>query len=212
MSFGRTQIDAGANFIRAQGPGDSVLDQTQQYNITTAGAGTLPAAALSGGLIERTGPGAGYIDTLDTADNLMAANPNLSIGDSWEFTYRNTVAFAATIAVAEGAELFGSFTGVALSTARRFLITVLSTARRVGFTASTVNATPTISGLTQAQAQQLQPGMGVSGTGITGGTTVTAVNSVAGTVTLSANATATGSNALTFFPRYNIRGLSQASL
>ena len=212
MSLGRIQFDSGANNVRQQGPGDTLMDQTTFFPITTAGAGTLTAAAISAGVVERTGPGAGYIDTLDTAANLFAALPALSAGDTFEFWYRNTVAFAATIAIAEGAELVGSFTGVAASLVRRFQIAVFATAARQTFLANTTNATATVTGLTQAQAQLLQPGMGISGTGITGGTTVLAVNSVTGSVTLSANATATGSAALLFFPRYGIRGISSTTL
>jgi hypothetical protein len=67
--YNRAQIDRGGNYVSQQGPGDSVLDQTQVFPITTVGAGTLTAAALLAGIIERTGPVAGYNDTLETADN-----------------------------------------------------------------------------------------------------------------------------------------------
>lgn len=212
MSFNRAQVDFGGGYVRAQGPGDSILDQTQLAAITTAGAGTLTAAAMNSGIVERTGPGANFNDTLDTADNLMAVMGSPSPGDSFEFTYRNTVAFIATLVVAEGAELAGANTAVAASNVRRYLVTVLASARRQQFTGNTTNASPTITGLTQSQVSLLQPGMGVSGTGIPAATTVLAVNSVTGTVTLSANATATGTPALSFFPRYNVRGISSASL
>lgn len=114
MSVNRMQIDLGANFVRAQMPGDGVLDQTQVFPITTAGAGTLTAAAMVAGIVDRSGPSGNYNETLDTADNLMAANPQLSAGDSFEFWYRNTVAFVATLVVAEGAELVAN-TAVAAS-------------------------------------------------------------------------------------------------
>ncbi len=41
--------------------------------ITTAGNGTLTAAALLGGVITRSGPSGGFTDTTDTAANLAAA-------------------------------------------------------------------------------------------------------------------------------------------
>jgi hypothetical protein len=213
MSIGRARIDGGGNYMRPQGPGDSIMEMTQPVAITTAGSGTITAQALIGTLIERTGPAGAFNETLETADNLIAAVPNLSPGDSFEVTYRNTVAFAATLVAAEGAELFGAFTGVAASSVRRFLVTVFSNLRRQSFLASSTNASPTITGLTQAQAQLLQPGMGISAaSGITAGTTILSVNSVTGTVTLSANATVTQQIAMTFFPRYNIRGLWSATL
>lgn len=211
MSVNRMQIDLGANFVRAQMPGDGVLDQTQVFPITTAGAGTLTAAAMVAGIVDRSGPSGNYNETLDTADNLMAANPQLSAGDSFEFWYRNTVAFVATLVVAEGAELVAN-TAVAASKVRRYLVTILANARRQVFNASTTNVSPTITGLTAAQAQTLAPGMGVSGTGITAGTNILAVNSSTGVITLTANATATGTVPLTFFPRYNIKGISSADL
>lgn len=211
MSVNRMQIDLGANFVRAQMPGDGVLDQTQVFPITTAGAGTLTAAAMVAGIVDRSGPAGNYNETLDTADNLMAANPQLSAGDSFEFWYRNTVAFIATLVVAEGAELVAN-TAVAASKVRRYLVTILANARRQVFNASTTNVSPTITGLTAAQAQTLVPGMGVSGTGISAATNVLAVNSSTGTITLTANATATGTVPLTFFPRYNIKGISSADL
>jgi hypothetical protein len=213
MSMNKTQVDSGANFIRTANPGECVMEQTQPTNITTVGAGTVTAAGMATGYIERTGPVGGYSDTLDTADNLIAAIPNAGPGDSFEFTMRNTVAFLQTLVVAEGAELFGAFTTVAASSVRKFLITVLANARRQSFLMNMTNTQPTLTGLTQAQAQLLVANMGVSAaSGITGGTTVLGVNTVTGVVTLSANATATQSIAVTFFPRYNIRGLFQASL
>ena len=211
MSVNRMQIDLGANFVRAQMPGDGVLDQTQVFPITTAGAGTLTAAAMLAGIVDRSGPSGNYNETLDTADNLMAANPQLSAGDSFEFWYRNTVAFIATLVVAEGAELVAN-TAVAASKVRRYLVTILANARRQVFNAGTTNVSPTITGLTAAQAQTLVPGMGVSGTGISAATNVLAVNSSTGVITLTANATATGTVPLTFFPRYNIKGISSADL
>lgn len=211
MSVNRMQIDLGANFVRAQMPGDGVLDQTQVFPITTAGAGTLTAAAMVAGIVDRSGPSGNYNETLDTADNLMAANPQLSAGDSFEFWYRNTVAFIATLVVAEGAELVAN-TAVAASKVRRYLVTILANARRQVFNAGTTNVSPTITGLTAAQAQTLVPGMGVSGTGISAATNVLAVNSSTGVITLTANATATGTVPLTFFPRYNIKGISSADL
>jgi len=210
--LGKPHLDNGGNAVRIQGPGDTIMDQTAIFPITTAGSGILSAAGMNSGIIERTGPGAGYADVLDTADVLMSVLQNVSPGDSFEFLFRNTVAFANTVAVSEGAELAGANTAVAASTVRRYLVTILATARRQSFLANTTNASAVISGLTQAQAQTLQPGMGITGTNIPAATTVLSVNSVSGTVTISANATGTAANAMTFFPRYNIRGLASMTL
>ena len=212
MSLSRLRVDRGANFVATQMPGDGIMDQTQVLAITTVGSGTLTAAAMDSGIVDRSGPVGAYADVLETADNLMAANPQFSPGDSFEFWFRNTVAFANTIAVAEGAELSGANTAVAASKVRRYLVTILANARRQAYNATTTNASPTVTGLTAAQAQTLMPGMGVSGTGISASTNVLAVNASTGVVTLTANATASGTVPLTFFPRYNIKGLSSADL
>jgi hypothetical protein len=77
---------------------------------------------------------------------------------------------------------------------------------------SSTNASAVLTGLTQAQAQLLVPGMGVSGTGMPASGTIIGVNSSTGTVTLSGNATATGTPAVTFFPRYDVKGLNSGAL
>lgn len=59
------------------------------------------------------------------------------------------------------------------------------------FTANTTITTPTLSSVSSFGA--LAVGQTVTGAGIPGGTTITAINSVAGTATMSNNATATAS-------------------
>lgn len=211
MGMYRAQIDRGANMVSPAGPGDMVLTQTQVVNITTAGSGAFTAAGMLAGAINRTGPVAGYADTLETADNLMAAAPHLSIGDTFEFYFLNGAAFANTVAVAEGAELVGANTAVAASLVRRYMVTVLANRRRQIYNVTTTNASAVLSGMTQAQVETLQSGMGVTGTNIPASTTIIGVNAYAGTVTMSATATAGGSVAGTFFPRYNVRGLFSAT-
>jgi len=212
MSMNKAHLDAGANDVRRQGPGDSIMSMSQSASIATVGDGTLTATAMLAGIVDRTGPTGNYIDTLDTATNLLAAIGNASPGDSFEFLYRNTVAVTMTLAVAVGAEL-GANTAMIASNVRRYLVTIMSTNTAQVFAANTVSGTAVISGLTAAQVQKLQPGMGISGSGITGGTNVLSVNPNAGTVTLDANATATATlAALTFFPRYIIRGLHTSAL
>lgn len=212
MSMNRAQIDAGGNFIRAALPGDLLLSQAQVASVTTAGSGVWPAAAMLSGFIDRSGPGAGYADTPDTADNILAACPNLSVGDSFEFTVRNTVAFANTVAVSTGVELVGGNTAITASLWRDYLMTCLANKRQTILQVNTTNASAVLTGLTQAQADSIMPGMGVTGTNIPASTTVNAVNSVAGTATMSANATGTGTVAATFFPRFTLRGTRMGTL
>lgn len=212
MSIVRGQVDSGGNYIRQQMPGDKLFDMDQLVALTTAGNGTWLAALILSGVINRSGPGAPYTDTTDTADALIAANPSLSVGDSFRFIVRNTVAQAATLAGGTGVEL-GTNTAIGASAVREYMLTCLSNKRAAQYAATTVNGSPTISALTQAQVESLMPGMGVTGTGIAANSVITAVNPAAGTVTLNNNATASGSLvALSFFPRFTLQGLISTSL
>ena len=73
--------------------------------LTTVGAGTLLAALLSTGLLLRTGPTGGYLDTLDTGANIDAAFPYLAVGDTFDVYYSNSVAFVSTITASAGITL-----------------------------------------------------------------------------------------------------------
>lgn len=89
-------------------------------SITTAGSGTLTAAALVGGHIARTGPSGGYTDTTDTATNILAAFPGARAGTSFEFTHMNQVAQTCTFAAGTGVTLSGTVNNAA-SKVRRYL-------------------------------------------------------------------------------------------
>lgn len=76
--------------------------------ITTAGSGTLTAAALVGGTITRSGPTTAFTDTTATATLIAAAMPlPPTVGQSWLVTYRNTTAFAGTITGGTGVTVSG---------------------------------------------------------------------------------------------------------
>lgn len=211
MSQNKAQVDASANNIRQQQSNEIICSMLKYIGIATAGDGAISAAALLSGIINRTGPGGAYADTLPPAADVLAAAPQLNQGDSFSLIIRNTVAFANTITTNTGMVL-GSNTAIAASLVREFLFTVLSVGASQIFSADTVNADATITGLTPTQAATLSPGMGVTGTGIPASTTVIGVNSTLGTVELSANATATGTVALTFFPRIQVEGVRSSTL
>jgi|SRR5580700_478758 hypothetical protein len=65
----------------------------QITSVTTVGAATLAAAAIAQGIISRGGAqsNAAFVDTTDTATNIIAANPGLigKIGSSCLFYYQN---------------------------------------------------------------------------------------------------------------------------
>lgn len=90
----------------------------------TVGAGTLTAAMLLSGLIMRTGPTGAYTDTTDTAALIVAAmGDNTQVGDSFEFTHVNGVAYACTLAGGTDVTLAGT-TANAASKVRRYRATV----------------------------------------------------------------------------------------
>lgn len=211
MSIARAQVDFGGNNVQAQPVGATVLAQLQYVNDTTVGAATIAVNAILAGITNRTGPTAGFTDTFPTADLLLAAQPELTIGDSFTYIYRNTVAFAMTAAAGEGV-ILGSNVDIAASTVREYLLTVLGIGPRQIAQGTLTNASPNITGIPLAIAAQLKPGQGVSGTGITAGTFLLSVNAALGTAVMSANATAPGTVAITSFPRYRVDGLRSSTL
>lgn len=94
--------------------------------ITTVGDGVLTAAALISGLITRSGPTAAYTDTTDTATNIIAALDNPRVGEAFDFTIINGVAFIETIAAGTGVTLAGTVNNAASRT-RMYRLTVNDT-------------------------------------------------------------------------------------
>ena len=71
-------------------------------SITTAGNGTLTAAAMVGGQIARTGPTAAYTDTTDTAANIVTALGSFDSGATFVVRLRNSTVWPQTIAAGTG--------------------------------------------------------------------------------------------------------------
>lgn len=178
----------------------------------TAGNLPIPVAAILGGWLDRSGPGAGYADVFPAADAILAAVPELSLGDSFEFWVTSSVAFTNTPTAGVGITLAGTTTVTANST-RTYLATVLSENRRARIIpGSSTNASPILTALAVEELKNVGMGMLVTGAGIPAGTSVIAINYNTGTVTLSANATATGALvAFTFTPQIEIRGVGTSA-
>lgn len=208
----RSRVTLGGNEVFSQGPGQSVMCQLQYEANTTVGASTLTVSSILAGIINRSGSVAGYIDTLPAVSSLIAAVPNLSPGDSFTFRIRNTVAFILTLAVGTGWTL-GSNTAIAASLVREYLVTMVSTNPPSTFTATTTNASPILTNISAASLALLQPGMVLSGTGVAASQTIIAVNANARTVTMSANASATGDViAITANPTATVEGVCSTTL
>lgn len=91
----------------------------------TAGNLTYTAAQLLGGLILRDPAGGARDDVTPTAALIVAALNHVQVGDSFEFTIRNTADAAETITVTagDGVTLSGTMT-IAQNNSKRFLAVV----------------------------------------------------------------------------------------
>ena len=107
-----------------QGSG-TLVGQTTVTTISTAGAATYTAAQLLGGLILRDPAGAARSDVTPTALLLIAALTQAGVGNSLEFTIRNTADAAETITVTAGTDvtLSGTMT-IAQNNTKRFLAVI----------------------------------------------------------------------------------------
>lgn len=139
--------------------------------ISTVGAGTLTAAGIAGGVITRSGSQSGtpFTDTTDTADNIIAAMPNAHVGQSFEYSYRNTTNATATLAGGTGVTI-SNMTVVPAGFTSRYLATYTTT--------STIVMVGISSGQSSAASQQK-----VVLAGSTSGTTTVVAAAVAGSTT-----------------------------
>lgn len=211
MAQVKTRVDAGANNVRMQVANDIVIAQYKIAQLATAGNGAPGVTAVLGGVLNRTGPAAAYTDTIPSAAALLAAAPTLTVGDSFSWIVRNTVAFAATLAGGTGI-VIGTDTGIAASLVREYLLSVLATGVEGIYQVNTTNNSAVLTGFTATQIAAISPGMGVTGAGIPANATVIGVNSSTNTVTISANATATATVGATFFPRIQLDGVRSSTL
>jgi hypothetical protein len=108
-----------------------LMGRTTVTTLSTAGALTLTAAQVLGGLILRDPNGGARTDTLPTAALLLAAIQNegqFEAGTSFEFTIRNTADAAETITVAAGTggTTSGTMT-IAQNNSKRFVVVFTNT-------------------------------------------------------------------------------------
>jgi|SRR6188768_1561866 len=207
---------------RAMLPGDIINTNETPQAIANAAGVTLTAGQVLAGTILRSGA-AGVSDTTPDANTWLAAmlqatyqatgaNTPLGVlpGTSYRLRIVSTNTGTLTIVAGTNVTLAGTTTVPTVNT-REYLVTVLNGTPQQVYAATTTNTSAVITGLSAAQTQNLSPGMAVSGTGIPASTTVISVQPGVG-VTLSANATATGTLvALTFAPRIELRGIFTAA-
>lgn len=217
----------GRPFLRFNGSeqaapaGYRSMSPRRVYLEATAASMTLTAAHIASGLVVRSGQAGAIGDTFPTVDQLLAAFPELTRGDTFDFILVSSTANLNTPVAGTGMTFAGTTT-VPASQMRKYLFTLTSEPKRTMVApATTTNASAVLSNLILSPASQagssrtsdVGVGMGVSGTNIPGGTTIIAVNLSNNTVTMSANATGTADNvAVTFTPQMEVRGMFTAAI
>lgn len=213
-------------------PGDLLADGRTIATLTTVGAGTITAAMIASGILNRSGPTGAFSDTMDTTDNILAALkgnfPTVDIqpGLSFEFLYINSVAYAMTLVVGDTGTVLNASAGVstlAASLVRTYLLTVLNATKATNQYCGTTSSskvvtfdTPIPIGTSDLSGTKgygtITPGMTISGTGVTGGTKVVGLTYGQGTITgftTDTNLTATTASgvAIAFTPSILVTGL-----
>lgn len=200
--------------------GDVIAGAEVLAQLTTAGAGSITGVLLANNIINRTGPVAGYTDTIDSAANIVSAilspiGGALAIqqGTTWRVRFINTVAFAQTLAVTAN-------TGVTLGTApspgalassfKDWLITIINGNPVQSFAGLTTNASAVVTGMIAAQTALLSPGMVVTNVvaGLQGLTILSVQPGVGVIMSGNANATNTVPVAITLSPSVRIDALN----
>lgn len=203
--------------------GDVLQSNEVQQAIANAAGVTWTSGQAISAILFRSGA-AGVSDTTPDANTWLtgmlqqgfiaagATTPlGVPVGTSYRMRLMNSNSGTLTIAAGTNVTLAGTTT-IATVNFRDYLVTVLNGTPQQVFAATTVNASAVVTALSAAQTSLLSPGMAVSGTGISGGTTVLSVQPGVG-VTLSANATASNSLvALTFAPRIEFRGIGTGAV
>lgn len=117
--FVRTQVYE-KGLARKSRAGDGLLTAAQRTVNASAGAQTISVAQILGGVAVFTGATSAVTYTSATAADLIAAMPDMDIGDTYMFVLSNTAAQAATIAGGTGVTASGNL--VVNATAKFFLL------------------------------------------------------------------------------------------
>ena len=90
--------------------GDGFLANPRYVLNTAAGAQTISLNQILGGIAAFSGAAGAVTYTTDTAANILAAMPEMDIGDTYVFMISNTAAQVATIAGGVGVTASGNLT------------------------------------------------------------------------------------------------------
>lgn len=108
MGFKRLMVQDGG-LTRAARQGDHV-DNPMITVVAADAADTVTVAKIAGGVLQYTGFSAGRVLTTDSAANILAAYPELDVGDAIFFKCSVVPAFAGTWAAGAGVTLKGKAT------------------------------------------------------------------------------------------------------
>ena len=115
MGFIRSLVTNASNMVRGARQGEGLLAFLSPVVIATDANATLTVAQLAGGFIQFTGFTAGRTITTPTAALILAANPDMDIGDSLSLLVSVVPAFAGTYVAGTGVTLAGRATTPASS-------------------------------------------------------------------------------------------------
>jgi hypothetical protein len=115
MLFKRVNFSTASGTTAPMRQGDGMLGAISPVIVATDTNLTLTVAQMAGGMIQYTGFTAGRTLTTPTAALILAAAPDMDIGDSFQLLISVVPAFAATWAAGAGVTLLGRATTPASS-------------------------------------------------------------------------------------------------
>lgn len=115
MLFKRVQLTSLAGLPEISRQGCGICANSIVTAVATDAAVTMTVAQMSGGVVQYTGFTAGRVITTPTAALILAAAPDMDIGDSFSFITSVVPAFAGTWAAGTGVTLSGRATTPASS-------------------------------------------------------------------------------------------------
>lgn len=101
------QVIDNTGLARVGAPGDGWFVQIEESADANDSNQTMDVVDIQSGVYVRSGMTAARSDTTPTAVAILAANPNMDIGDSFIFAVSVTVAFAWNIVAGAGVTLAG---------------------------------------------------------------------------------------------------------
>lgn len=127
MGFNRTMINDGGLTRRAR-PGDFSTANPVITTVAADAAATVTVAQIAGGVLIFSSFSAGRVLTTPTAALILAAFPEMDVGDSIEFEVSCIAAFAGTWAAGTTVTLAGRATTPASSWSKIYITKTSATA------------------------------------------------------------------------------------